>query len=48
MPSELIKRLKENVLASLPEETKIASVDFEGPEVAIYTRNPKAFFENEN
>ncbi len=48
MPSELIKGLKESVLASLPEETKIASVDFEGPEVAIYTRNPKAFFENEN
>ena len=48
MASELIKQIKETVMANLPASAKITSVDVEGPEVAIYTQNPKAFFENEN
>ena len=35
-------------MKNLPPETQITNVEMEGPEVAIYTRNPKAFFENEN
>ena len=42
------KETKEIITASLPEETQITAVEMEGPEVAIYTKNPKAFFENEN
>ncbi|MEW6295506.1 MAG: beta-CASP ribonuclease aCPSF1 [Candidatus Diapherotrites archaeon] len=45
---EILKEIKEIVTSSLPEETQITSIEMEGPEVAIYTRNPKAFFENEN
>jgi len=45
---EILKEIKEIVNSSLPEETQITSIEMEGPEVAIYTRNPKAFFENEN
>ena len=45
---ELIKHLKETVQNILPKDAEITSVDMEGPEVAIYTRNPKIFFENDN
>lgn len=44
----LLKELKEIVMENLPPETQVTSVEMEGPEVAIYTKNPKAFFENEN
>ncbi|MFH1256735.1 MAG: LAGLIDADG family homing endonuclease [Candidatus Diapherotrites archaeon] len=45
---DLLKEIKEIVSTSLPEEARVTSVDLEGPEVAVYTKNPKAFFENEN
>lgn len=43
-----LKEMKEQVTKSLPKEAQISSVDIEGPEIAIYTKNPKLFFENEN
>ncbi len=45
---DIQKEVKEIVKKNLPPETQITNVEMEGPEVAIYTRNPKAFFENEN
>lgn len=45
---EYLKKIKETILAALPSDTMISSVELEGPEVAIYTKNPKAFFQNEN
>lgn len=39
--------IKETVLGNLPKEVQVTSVDIEGPEVAIYTKNPDSFFENE-
>lgn len=45
---DLLKQVKEIVQSTLPEEAQITSVDIEGPEVAVYTKNPKAFFENES
>src|SRR3989344_5736635 len=44
---DFLKQIKETIQAALPAETQITSIEMEGPEVAIYTRNPKAFFENE-
>src|SRR3989344_8992705 len=44
----ILKELKQTVQEHLPPETQITSVEMEGPEIAIYTKNPKAFFENEN
>ncbi len=41
------KEIKETVLAILPKEAQVTDVDAEGPEIAIYTKNPKAFFEHE-
>jgi len=46
--ADKIKEIQEIVEASLPKETMVTSVDVEGPEIAVYTKNPKAFFENEN
>lgn len=45
---EILKEIETVVHSVLPEETQITKIEMEGPEVAIYTRNPKAFFENEN
>lgn len=45
---DILKEVKEIVQSNLPKETQVTNIEMEGPEVAIYTRNPKAFFENEN
>ncbi len=45
---EIIKEVKEVINSALPKEAEITNVDMEGPEVAVYTKNPKIFFENEN
>jgi len=44
----IINEIKETVSQILPEKCQVTKVEMEGPEVAIYTKNPKSFFENEN
>ncbi|MFH0714190.1 MAG: beta-CASP ribonuclease aCPSF1 [Candidatus Diapherotrites archaeon] len=46
--NDKIKQMKETVLKALPAEAQVSSIDVEGPEIAIYTKNPKLFFQNEN
>ncbi len=46
--SKIIDQLKETVSSILPEKCEVTKIEMEGPEVAIYTKNPKSFFENEN
>jgi len=46
--SEIIDKIKETVSSILPEKCEVTKIEMEGPEVAIYTKNPKSFFENEN
>ena len=45
---EYLKEVKETVAAIVPREAEVTSVDLEGPEIAIYTKNPRAFHENED
>lgn len=45
---DILKEIESVVHSILPPETKVTKIDMEGPEVAIYTQNPRAFFENEN
>jgi len=45
---DTVKQIESLVHSILPEHTEVTKVEMEGPEVAIYTKNPKAFFENEN
>lgn len=42
-----LKEVKETVHAIVPHEAEVSTVDIEGPEIAIYTKNPRAFHENE-
>jgi KH/beta-lactamase-domain protein len=43
-----IEEIKEAVKKAIPESAQVTKIEIEGPEIAIYTQNPKAFFENEN
>ncbi len=45
---EILKEIENTIHSVLPSETQITKIEMEGPEVAIYSRNPKAFFENES
>jgi KH/beta-lactamase-domain protein len=42
-----IKEVKRVVEQTLPKEANITSVELEGPEVVIYTKNPAIFFDND-
>src|SRR3989344_2198423 len=42
------EQIKKIVQETLPEKCGVTKIEMEGPEVAIYTKNPGAFFENEN
>jgi len=44
----VIEQIKDTVNGLLPEKCQVTKIEMEGPEVAIYTKNPGAFFENEN
>ncbi|MFH1587193.1 MAG: beta-CASP ribonuclease aCPSF1 [Candidatus Diapherotrites archaeon] len=48
MEYDYLKEIKETINSSLPAETQITNVEMWGPEVAIYTKNPSSFFDNEN
>ncbi len=41
-----LSMLKEQILQQLPADAGITRIDFEGPEIAIYTKNPSYFAEN--
>ncbi|HLD80965.1 MAG TPA: beta-CASP ribonuclease aCPSF1 [archaeon] len=46
MPAYL-DELEKLVKTVIPQQAEIASVEMEGPEVVIYTRNPRLFYEND-
>jgi uncharacterized protein len=45
---EVIKQIKNTIHSIVPDSTQITKIEMEGPEIAIYTKNPSAFFENNN
>lgn len=45
---ETLKELKEKIKVKLPKDVSISDVDFEGPELVIYTEEPKKFADNGN
>ena len=45
---EYLKEVKETISAIVPKEAEVTTVDLEGPEIAIYTKNPKMFHDNED
>lgn len=48
MMSNMIKEITEKITERLPEKVKLAKVEFEGPEVVIYTKNPEIIKDNGN
>lgn len=45
---KILKEIKKVVESVVPKDAQISSIDIEGPEIAIYTKNPKIFFDNPN
>ena len=47
MPAEeVLDELKQRVIEKLPSKIKITELEFEGPELVIYTDDPRAFADN--
>ena len=42
----LLEEIKTRIIKKLPEEVKLANIEFEGPEVVIYTKNPDIIADN--
>ena len=40
----MLKEMEEKLKEIVPRNAEISKVEFEGPEVVVYTKNPKAFF----
>jgi KH/beta-lactamase-domain protein len=46
MVSEILEEIKKTIVHRLPPRVQVAKVEFEGPEVVIYTKNPEIITEN--
>jgi hypothetical protein len=45
---KILEEAEEIVKRALPSKAEITKIEMEGPEIAIYTKNPKTFFENQS
>ncbi len=45
---KILEHIKEVVDKTVPNKGEISKIEMEGPEIAIYTKNPATFFEHEN
>ncbi|MEM2924101.1 MAG: beta-CASP ribonuclease aCPSF1 [Methanocellales archaeon] len=43
---DVLSDIKQKILTTLPPEVKISGLEFEGPELVIYTEDPKKFADN--
>ena len=46
MTSDILDEIKKEILSKLPDEIQVSKVEFEGPEVVVYTKNPEIITEN--
>ena len=46
MTSDILEEIKKEILQKLPDEIQVSKVEFEGPEVVVYTKNPEIITEN--
>jgi KH/beta-lactamase-domain protein len=44
---EVLEQISEDIHKELPEKSEISRIEFEGPEVAVYSRNPKVLVDDE-
>lgn len=46
MASDILEEIKNAIIEKLPEKVQLAKIEFEGPEVVIYTKNPAIVTDN--
>ena len=46
MTSDILDDIKKEILSKLPKSIQVSKVEFEGPEVVVYTKNPEIITEN--
>ncbi|NHJ33389.1 MAG: beta-CASP ribonuclease aCPSF1 [Asgard group archaeon] len=46
MSQEILNEIKTEILAKTPPSADISEIEFEGPEVAVYSRNPQILVDN--
>ena len=46
MASNVLEEIKQKIIKKLPDEVQLANIEFEGPEVVIYTKNPDIVADN--
>ncbi|MBO7716673.1 MAG: beta-CASP ribonuclease aCPSF1 [Methanobrevibacter sp.] len=46
MASNVLEEIKQKITKKLPDEVQLANIEFEGPEVVIYTKNPDIVADN--
>ncbi|MHA1238815.1 MAG: beta-CASP ribonuclease aCPSF1 [Candidatus Odinarchaeia archaeon] len=46
MAKEILNEIRETILNFLPTKAQVTKVEFEGPEIAIYSKNPRVLMDN--
>ena len=46
MTSDILDDIKKEILSKLPKSIQVSKVEFKGPEVVVYTKNPEIITEN--
>ena len=46
MPKEILNEIKEQVKNFIPPEVELTHIEFEGPEIAIYSKNPRVLYDS--
>ncbi|MCK5410292.1 MAG: beta-CASP ribonuclease aCPSF1, partial [Candidatus Heimdallarchaeota archaeon] len=44
---EVLEQTSKDILTELPNNSEITRIEFEGPEVAVYSRNPRVLVDDE-
>ncbi|MHA1268807.1 MAG: beta-CASP ribonuclease aCPSF1 [Candidatus Helarchaeota archaeon] len=46
MPKEILNDIKEEISTFIPDEVELTNIEFEGPEIAIYSKNPRILLDS--
>ena len=39
-------KIKKTIIEAIPKDASVSDIEFEGPEIAIYSRNPRILLDN--
>ncbi|MHA1831323.1 MAG: beta-CASP ribonuclease aCPSF1, partial [Candidatus Helarchaeota archaeon] len=46
MPKEILDQIKKEIISYIPKEVELTKIEFEGPEIAIYSKNPRVLLDS--